>query len=309
MGEKKAVLITIIVLLCIFLPFTIIGIVNNKDISKPKEDNENPRHELFYQGKLWFYDDKNKLISNYECLTELCGLAKGDIDDQEYNINYYQDGSLEFVNYGTNFAFISDGDIKLFNIKAGSVLTTYSNVKTYNASISNDRVIVKNNEGLWGVLSIGEILENNLPFEYDFIGLKNKLNEDNKIISDKFIVKKDNHWFIVNETNEILSGYILNPIVDYNDYYIISYNINRYYVSTFNNINYFNDLVISDYAILDNYIGVMTSGVLTLYDDPYSSPLGTVNINTTYEKLELKENGNQIDVLTDGNKIQSIAKR
>ena len=60
MKEDKGVLITIIVLLVIFLPLTILGYIEHD-----KMEN-NYDHKLYYQGYLWFYDN-DKLIGKYKC--------------------------------------------------------------------------------------------------------------------------------------------------------------------------------------------------------------------------------------------------
>ena len=59
MKEDKGVLITIIVLLVIFLPLTILGYIEHN-----KMEN-NYEHKLYYQGYLWFYDN-DKLIGKIE---------------------------------------------------------------------------------------------------------------------------------------------------------------------------------------------------------------------------------------------------
>ena len=60
MENKRPVLITIVVLLFIFTPLTVLGAFSNSNYN-PLEENSN--HEFYYKGKLWFYNEKNRLMS------------------------------------------------------------------------------------------------------------------------------------------------------------------------------------------------------------------------------------------------------
>lgn len=301
MENKKGVIITIVVLLCIFTPLTIIGLLNKRNIS-PLE--ENPNHESFYDGHLWFYNINDNFLSKYECATEICEYTTTIIDDDTYGINYYKEGTIDKVSLiDDKYTFITDGvNIYLYSATTGSTLQTYKSVKTYNTNIENNTYILENSDGVWGVLMLGNVLAPILPFEYSFIGLKNELNDDNTLKAEKFIVKKDNKWFIVDRNNSAISSYIDEPIIDYTNDYIISKDV-RVRIFSYEGFEYLTNYEIKDYIIKDKYIGIIINNFLLIYENINEKYIKSVALTNSNSKIELDTTDGFLKIIIDGNVV------
>ena len=305
--NKKIILITIIVLLVIFLPLTVWGFVLNQN----KDDNANPNHDLMKDGYLWFYDSNNNLLNKYQCQNEGCDLAEFSIDDDNYNIDYYKDGTKNKMEYkGSTHTLIKDGDIiNLYSVKDNQVLTSFKSVKTYNTTLENNLYIVQNKDNdLWGIIKINENGINDLTIpmatEYQFIGLKNAMNENNQLKTDKFVVKKDDKWFITNLAKENLSEPSEDEIVDYNDKFIISKNEN-YLVYNYNNERLLSTYNITKYFLLDNNIGIVSNNNLYVLDG--EKLLGRYALTNEDSDIEFSTDINVLIVKIDGTDAGTIA--
>ena len=305
MENKKNVLITIIVLLCIFVPLSIIGLLSNKNISIIED---NPNHEKYYDGYIWFYNDNDEFLNKYECLTEICEYTNTIIDDDVYGINYYKDGKITNTSLLSNkYTLITDGSlVHLYSLDTGKTLQSYKAVKNYNTTIENNSYIIQNSDGVWGVLSISDMLKAVLPFEYSFIGLKNNLNSEGILNASKFIVQKDTKWFLVDNNNSALSGYINEPIIDYNENYIFSKYLNRIRIYSYDNHEYFSVYNIKDYILEDKYIGIVTDTFLLIYDNLGESYIKSLAITNVSGKISLVKEDNKLNVKIDGEITESI---
>lgn len=303
--NNKKVLITMLVLLGIFLPLTIIGLLGRKNIS-PLE--ENPKHEIYYDGYVWFYDSNNKFLSKYECMTELCEYTNTTINDDTYGINYYKDGTKNQTSLMYDkFAFITDGAvIHLYSADTGKSLQTYKEIKNYKTTIENDAYIIKNSDDVWGVIKFSGGIGAMLPFEYSFIGLKNELNEDGTLKADKFIVMKDTKWYIVDGNNNAVSGYVDDPIIDYNNEYIFSKNNGKVRIYGYENFEYLTTYDIKNYILEDKYIGIVTDKFVLVYEHLGSKPLKSISLTNPNSSVELEKQDNKINVKIDGEIKQSI---
>ena len=300
MKNKVIVLVVISVLLCIFLPASILGTIHKINVSPSR----NPNHELKYNGYLWFYD-KNELMSKYECQTDDCDLATTIIDDNEYGINYYQDGNDKIGIVDGMFTFIKDGNIKLYNIQNGYVLQEYKAVKNYNITLENNYYILENTNEKWGVLSIGSNLGMIIPFEYDFVGLKN-IFSDKYLQTEKFIVMKNNEWNLVHDGETLLENGLENPIIDYTDNHIFTKNNDEIKIFNYDGTQIVNNLEITDYQILDKYIAIFTDKILVIYDDSKNVILKTISNDVLNGEVSLQLNGDELDVLIDNEIIEKI---
>ena len=305
MENKKSVLITIIVLLCIFAPLTIIGLLGKENIS-PIE--ENPNHDTYFDGYIWFYNTNDEFLSKYECLTEICEYTVPIIDDNTYGLNYYKEGTVDRVSLiNDKYTFITDGQvIYLYAAETGTKLQTYNAIKTYNSNLENNSYIVKNSDGVWGVLSISETLGSVLPFEYSFIGLKNDLNEDGTISTDKFIVQKDTKWYIVDNNNSSLSGYIDDPIIDYNNDYIISSSVDKIRIYSYEDYEYLTNYNIKDYIFEDKYIGIITDTFLLIYENLGEKYIKSIAIADGNSNFDLKMDNNKLNILNNDKVVDTI---
>lgn len=221
MKTKKSTLYTIIALLIIFLPLSGYGLFKN--ITKKVENNiqDNPNHDFYYQGKLYFYDTKGKLLGKYTCSSSSCGRVKTTIDDSKYNLNYYAEGNKEFLEYqNDNYAFIEDGqNIILYSFNLNGPIITYSEVKDYHAKLENNYLIAKKG-GKWGIIDL-DSLTNVIDYTFDFIGLPNKV-EEGILQTDNYIAFADNRWYILDNEGQTMNNGLVDPIVDFNTNYILT---------------------------------------------------------------------------------------
>ena len=304
MENKKSVLITIIVLLCIFVPLTVVGLFKRINIS-PLE--ENPNHDTYYDNYMWFYNSNDEFLSKYECMTKICEYTNPTIDDDTYNINYYKDGNIKTVSLiNDKFTFITDGAlINLYDASTGRTLKSYKTLKTYNTKIENNSFILQDENNIWGVISVGDVLTPVLPFEYSFIGLKNNLNEDGTLSYDKFIVSKDTKWFIVDNTNSALSGYIDDPIIDYTNEYIFSKSSDKIRIYSYQNYEYLVNYTISDYIVEDKYIGIVTDNNLLIFKNLGVGYIKNIEL-TDSSKIELKMDSGKLNIKINDILVETI---
>ena len=269
MKEDKGVLITIIVLLIIFLPLTILGYIEHD-----KMEN-NYDHKLYYQGYLWFYDN-DKLIGKYKCNSDTCDLAPTTIKDDEYDKrNYRGDLADTILPINNKYAFIKDGDkIILYDITTNGSLASYRSVNNYNTKIVEDLYIIEQENGKFGVLKFANGLESVIPFEYDFIRLTNNLNENNELIADYFLVKQDNDWFVIDNQNEVVSKKHQSEIIDY--------------------------------RIFDKYIAIITNGKIDIYNINDDNLKYSKNINTDYETIDFNVTVYTTEIITDNDNKEII---
>lgn len=306
MENKKPVIVTIVILLIIFTPLTVISAFIHAD-RNPLD--ENPGHDFYYKGKLWFYNSDDKLVSTYECGTETCEFTKPIIDDAEYGINYYKDGTKMSVNIvDDKFTFITDGVVvSLFNVEMGTTLQTYKAVKNYNIDLENNTYIIKNNSDLWGALTIGDNLSSVLPFEYDFIGIKDGDFENGRLNIKEFIVLKNSKWFLVDTSNNVLTEKVNNPIVNYNKNYLFTKTSDRYRIFGYDGVEYLSNYRIKNYVIEDNYYGIITDSFVLVYNNLGSNYLKVIPITSQVSKVELEKRNNNLAVKFDGNTVDNIA--
>ena len=304
MRNRKIVLVLIIILLIIVLPLTIIGGINNKFSLK----GENPDHEFKYNGYLYFYDSNNNLISKYKCSNDNCGYATPIIDDDNYAIDYYKEGTLKEIGMiNNNYAFIKDGDIiNLVNIKSGSKLQSYKAIKNYSTNLENNSYILKNTNDLWGVLTTEGLLGMKIPFEYNFIGIT-KDNYQNNVLNTKvFVTLKDNMWQLVNSDKVAISNSLRYPIVAYNNNCIVTKQNNIYHIYDYEQKEYLTNIEISDYYLVGDYIAVSNGKVLYLYKDIKDKLIKAVDISSATGKLKLQLVNKTIIVSANGQTISTF---
>lgn len=295
MENKNSVLIVIVVMLFIFLPLTIIGFIfkDNKNLL-----DENPGHDTYYKDTIWFYDENDNFLSKYECQTKVCDFTVPTIDDSTYGINYYKEGTMTKVPVISNkYTFITDGAvIYLYGVSNGMTLGTFKAVKNYSTNLDNNAYIVQNSDDLWGVITIGDTIGPVLPFNYDFIGIAKNGKVEGDLSTDKFIVLKDNKWYIVDNENSALTGYIDDPIIEYTNEYVFSKNAERIKVHSYENYEFLTDLTIKDYIIEDKYIGIITDNSLLIYENLGVNYIKNITITNSTDKIDLEKTDNKLHI-------------
>lgn len=302
MKNNKVVLPVIIILLIIFLPLTVIGAYKN--LSKGTSF-ENPGKEHKYNNKLFYYDKTGKLLGTYECTSSECDDAQTEIDDETND--FYKEGDKNDIGvFNTDNVFIKDGDkIYLYSLGTKIKLLTVNLLKDYNIDIEGNYLIVKNEENLYGLFDLNAGNFKIKP-SYDYMALANKIKDD-KLASDKIIVKKLNGYFLIDSEDNSLTDTFGVPIYDYNDKYIISKNNDIYTFYKYTGENVLSDLTVKNYENYEDLMIITTvNNEFYIYDVPSEVvlksyvPVGTDNLS--YEisdnKIIIKNNGTSFDEFT-----------
>lgn len=271
---QKGTLILIIILLAIFIPLAGLGVYYK--FAGPVENSikENTNKEFFFDNKLWFYKEDGSLLGTYNCLSNNCNYAKNSIDDSNYGLNYFlenKDAKIKIIN--NRYAILSDNnsfsEAFVFDIvnNISYKMAAYLSAKDYGVGLANNMLIVQNSEKKYGVIKLDNAIEIVLPFEYDFIGLKNKLDSDGKLLTDYFITYKNNSWVLTDKNGAFLTVNITDSIIDFTGTYIITKNSqNLYHIINYNN----ESLITEDFAKLafvDKYLACTTTqNTFYLYD-------------------------------------------
>ena len=301
MYDKKT-LIVIIILLVIFVPLAFIGtyrhFTNNEDII----GDDNPNHEFIYNDKVYFYYN-NELLGTYDCSN--CSNVVTTIDDTEYHTNYYRNGTDEFNPIlSRTMAVFREGDKINFYAIGTNMTVQYDAIKNYNVANSNNLLMVQR-DNLWQIIRVdssGAI--NVLDGSYDYVAIPNHM-ENNILNSDYLITKSGDNWQIFdvnNNTNIVTTN---REIVDFNDYYYITYD-NGYQLFDYNNVEVFANIVKNDIRILDNYVFLIRDNLLLVYENDSTNIFSNVTI-PTYQTIDFSLNDTSIDIMIDGNLYQSIA--
>ena len=300
--QDKKTLITIIVLLAIFLPCSILGTYRKITEGNEKElIDDNPNHEILFNDKVYFYLN-DELLSVFDCPD--CEIVSTTIDDENYHINYYQYGDLVLEpTLNSNFGIIKKDNLNnIYSIMTSNFLSSYTSVKNYNINHSEQVLIVENDEK-WGLLSVNELtVELKIPIEYDFIGIPAHLN--NSILNtSKMIAKKDNEWMILDKTNtrSVVSS---NEIVDFNDNYYITYDT-AYHIMDYNGQEYLGSLTKEYVYCVGNYVFVVNQSNLYIFENCSENVLKTVEL-ATFDNLTFNVTDLGIEILINGNLYQTI---
>lgn len=297
--KKLPTLITIIVLLVILLPLTIIGIVYKNTSGISTLDNSN--HELKYNGYLYFYNNSDKLVGKYKCKNLNCNYADYSTNsDTTLETMSYQASKSSFIS--NRFAFIIDDRILLYDAYDNKIIDYYDKVINYEVGLNGEKYIVlKDNK--YGLISLNKVYKQLIKPEYDFLGLYQIKDETTgKLKSNNFAAIKNNKWAIIDSTNSVLFNSD-SDITSYNESYInVKNSVGEYYSFDYSNraINMSPMLYLS--FINDIYLAVTSENVLYLKD------LATNTVLTDYISLELKNytNSNELKAFTysvEGNNI------
>ena len=270
--NKKVPIIVYSLLLLIVLPLTIYSIYLHNEgygIGKVRDRNVN---KLFkFEGKLYFYDE-GILVGTYTCKTTDCDYAVETIDDDNYVLDYYDDGTKDFVSglFNNRYAFISDGGVTmLYDALDGMIVGEFNAVKNYTVGLAKQRFIVMSKDNLWGVIDLsGDFPNLIVSYQYNYIGLKKALDEDESLYlqSGRFAAYDGANWKIINDKDTILSVNITEPIRNYDTNSIITLNNNIYRVYDYNQKR----ILEKDYKFanyINNYILLVDfSNIVYLYN-------------------------------------------
>ncbi len=288
MSNKKGFFIATIIFLVIFVSLALIGSYY-KLTNKDKQKEENPTVTV---KVITFYGADNSLLAKYSCQNKYCGFVSPIIDDDNYSLIYYQDGTNEELRPINNrYAFIYDNnsdnknEIILYDFVDHKVVNNYQAIKNYGTVIENDLFLVKDVNNNWGVISLAnEEMEQLVQPEYSYIGIANNFDtESGTLTADRFLVMKNNKWGIIDVNNALLSAYIEEPVITYTGLYLET-KVNDLYKI----YNYSGDVILPD----DNYLHIAITGKyiefvnsdnkLFIYDPETSKVIGSkITLRTT----------------------------
>lgn len=282
---KKGAFIITLVLLIIALPLTVVGIIFNY-----KNDSvDNPNKEFYYNNHLYFYNNNEELLAKYECMFKNCGYANEVNYDDDYGIKYYKSND-KIVNgiINNKYVFISDykdeqNSIYLYDLEKNDIYATYKSVKNYGIGIVNNYYIVESLTGTYGIIKIenGEVI-NVLPFAYDYIALQDDIDlEQNKLLADIFIVKKENKWYLVDENEAEFTNGSEQPIIAFDslsyiikneNYSIYNYDGTSKLFGSYKYLNYISKYIEvkdanNNYYILDKSTMTLASKLYQITDE------------------------------------------
>ncbi len=293
--DDKVVLYIIVILLIIFLPLSAYGTYLKFFTS---DMIENPNENFKHEGSLYFYENDD-LLGTYKCINTSCDYAKS-VEDEIFMTYEYENVMENIDILNSKYALIEDSTYVLQDMVNDIPLTTFESVKFYNSNIEGNNIFVKNN-GKYGMLSL-ESIKLIIPYEYDYLGVKNYYNNGLLQISN-ILAKKDNGFFILNDKNEVISSIFNENVIDYNSNYIV----------TTNNIVYdyegnknFELVLIKQVFLLNDYIIIMDDNDnIFVYDNNFNE---LKSFNSSGGSLSAIEHLETIEIFIDNISIDNVEK-
>ena len=235
MHYRKATFCVIIVLLVFFLPITIFS--TTKAIQKAMYV-ENPLHEFKFENKLYFYDGE-QLLGTYPChnFPNVCEYATFTVPTPyEYQLReYIPENTTPVGVINKRYAFLVDTTmdkitnalITLYDLQEGSELSKYKEIKDYGTLLNNNLFIVKGLTDKYGVISLNEKVNLNIPLDYEYIGLVELYDENGLLNADRFVTYRNGLWQIIGSDNSAMSDSFSEAIITYNKTYLVLKNENQ----------------------------------------------------------------------------------
>ena len=276
LSKKNKILVILIPIIILLLVLGIIlVIVLSKDEEEIKE--EKPQEEevvvvkdnyIYKDGILSLLNSNGDEIGTYECKNKeekLCYVAYYSNEDSFDTEKYlYEDNSEVLIRssiFNDNYVFIFDnkseeGFIILYDLKNKKEINKVRLVKEVNYE-DKKYAIVQNDDGLYGLYEFDDDAKLVIDFEYDYMGYIN----GNKYL----VVKKDNLGSLIDFSNKEVAKGIEGDIKDYNDNYIVTYELKSYKIVNLKN-EYVVDGTDDFIKLYDNYYAYVKDGELYYKD-------------------------------------------
>ena len=315
--KKKIIIITIIILTIIIIGVTAFLLLKkDKPVAKKVEEitleNQNYRYQ---NGTLYFYDKDKNEVGTYECKNkeeQQCFLAYYTNDLTLDNTKYIYDNE-QVVSFQTpiianKYVFIYDNKeekdavIKLYNFKEQKEEGIYTEVKKAKDEYN---FILKDTNGLYGVLTLKDKNNTLVKFKYDYLGYYDAIKDN------YYIASLNSKYFIINSDEKVLSSELKNKIVGFNKEYLKVFNDSKYEVFDYQGNKQINETY--DYiAFAEKYIVAITGGNLFILDSQGNKlnveglKLNNHYYNRTYiydDNNKLLKIENSFEVTIEGNNI------
>ncbi len=317
---QKTAFLIILVLLLIFVPLG--GYSLYLHISKnvkPKNPafSDNPNKELYYNGMLWFYNASGEVLGTYTCEHPNCRYAISYENDKDYPIDYYQSKETSYIPVILDqYVFIQDNETEestetfLYDIKNNFSYksVSYDSIKNYQIGLANSYFIVENKEHKFGILQVDLLATLVVPYSYDFIGVIDDKVGEPPLTSSSFVAEEGSEWYIINANDEKLTQSILEPIVTYNDTYIITEKNELNHL-----MNYSGEQVLEgdfvSLAFIDKYISCQTvEGTFYIYDMNTNEVISEVHEIEEDDTVSAKRNETgEIEIEINANVVETLS--
>jgi len=314
--KKIFIIVSIVLIIALIIGVSLFFLLNKKE-ETPKEpdvilESDNYRYE---NGKLIFLENE-KEIGTYECKNkneELCAVtfvnSNDEVDTAKRVDEKGENLKLRSPIYKERYVFLIDSsekstdEIKLYDIKEQKIVKTVKDVVI--SPEYEEYVILKNEDGAYGIEMLAEEIETVIPYSYDFMRFLPNQNPISYVV-----VKKDNNYYLTDMKNNILTKGITTAIVGANEKYIKAKDsANKYHIYDRNNGAEMVDTLLADYVtLLDEYIlyakeeklfvidyngNKMNLDGIDLYNDTY-------NPVETYKNYKLTETKKSFDYELNG---------
>ncbi len=301
--QDKKTLISIIVLLVIFIPLSVLGTIKHFEPEDDTPVDDNPNKELIYEDKVYLYDDNGVLLDTYNC--DDCSKAEIVLDESEYHTNYYKNGNEEFGPViDENWAiFMEDDDYALYNLAGHMVGGYYQSVKNYKVGMTNKALIYKYN-GEWGVTFLDNSAEGitSSQHQYEYLTLCAHL-KNNLLDTSYFISKRKSLWFLLDNNGNAVTV-VRSEIVDYSSNYIVTYD-DGYHIFDLEENEYLQYMTKDKVFGIDKYIVILVNNVLYFYENCNAGPITSEPIPDA-ENIYFSVNDDGIGIILDGNLYKTV---
>ena len=299
---KIIIIVSIVVVLLIIIGLLLYFFVFKKDTpedNRPEDpvvivEKDNYRYE---DGFLVIVDEEKNELGTYECTNkneELCYVAYySNEDDFDTDKRVYENGvpvDIRSDVFNEKYVFIyddtttEDGNIILYDLENNENVDEYELVK----EIDDEKVIVKELEGDYGVLDLTSDIEEVISFNYDYLGYI--------LESSAIVAANNNNYMLLSLDGDELSSNIPGEIKNFNskhisveidgDYYIYDYEGIRQLESSYDYIRF-----------VDSYIVAADNRRLFAFDsDCYPLNLEGVRIDSNSYNTELIFNDELVQV-------------
>ncbi len=314
---QKVALAIILVFLFLFLPLGGYGLYL-KLLEKPIDlSKENVDHEMFFDGKLWFYNSRDEILGTYTCQNSYCSYGKSYAMDFMYPIDSYHSETDAFLPViQDQFVFIHDSndpeshEVFLYDIQNNYAFkdNMYSSINNYEVGIGENLYIVEDLEHHFGLLQVSFLTLPIIAPSYDFLGIVGTSVQGDVISADYLVGKKGDEWVILDRSQAIFTSNILEPIVTYNGEYIITKVDSFYHVMNYMGEKLF-DIDFKDVSFFDRFILCRTmEDEFFIYDNKTQENLSesyfleeadevTVELNSSGD-MDIKINGEVRDTIS-----------
>ena len=230
MSHQKIAFIILLAFSIVFIPLA--GVSTFFHIQTVAKQDKNKKHEFFFEGKLYFYDQENllgtytcenidycnyavkRVVSNYPLLEPESSLDKFDLIENRYAL--LMDSTM---------AELNKAEILLYDVQNKVNIDSYLEIKEYKDHL----YFAKNKESKWGLLEIKDSVTVKIPFVYDHMGSCDQ--------EDEIAVLKDNSWYLIDQNNQKLSSEWTSAIVNYNDSAVLIQVTDGYQLLSYEGLN------------------------------------------------------------------------